>query len=123
MLASARGLAKLYAATRHELHGQPRLLSDETIGQMAQIQVAGVELGSGLIARFGVIYMVPCPPRWAFGGVGTFGHDGAGGSLAFHDPDCDVSFGYTVQRLPLPGGMDARAVELARLVREALRAG
>ena len=49
----------------------------------------------------------------------AFGHDGAGGSLAFCDPTYDIAFGYTVQRLPLPGGMDARAVELARVVRSA----
>jgi CubicO group peptidase (beta-lactamase class C family) len=121
LTASARGLGALYASLGHEVGAQPRVLDDDTIGQMAQIQVAGTELGTGLQARFGVIFQVPCPPRWAFGRVGAFGHDGAGGSLAFCDPSCDVAFGYTVQRLPLPGGMDARAVELARLVRRALR--
>ena len=120
VLASGRGLAKLYQSLRHEVNGQPRVLDDDTISQMSQIQVAGTELGSGLQARFGVIFQAPCPPRWPFGGVGAFGHDGAGGSLAFCDPDIDVSFGYTVQRLPLPGGMDARAVELARAVRHCL---
>jgi CubicO group peptidase (beta-lactamase class C family) len=121
MLASGRGLAALYASLRHEVGGQPRLLTDETIAQMSQIQVAGTELGTGLQARFGVIFQVPCPPRWAFGSVRAFGHDGAGGSLAFCDPTDDVAFGYTVRRLPLPGGMDARAVELARVVRQCLR--
>jgi CubicO group peptidase (beta-lactamase class C family) len=121
-LASGRGLAALYAALRHEVNGMPRLVGDETLERMAQIQVAGTELGSGLEARFGVLFQAPCPPRWDFGGVGAFGHDGAGGSLAFCDPSLDVAFGYTVQRLPLPGGMDARAMELARLVRRELRA-
>lgn len=120
-LASGRGLAALYASVRHEVIGQPRLLSDDTIGQMSQIQVVGRELGTDLPVRFGVLFQVPSPPRWPFGGVGAFGHDGAGGSLAFCDPTLDVSFGYTVQRLPLPGGMDARAVEMAQLVRHALR--
>ncbi len=120
-VASARGLAALYASTVHEVAGQPRLLSDDTLSQMAQVQVAGAELGSGLDIRFGVIFQAPCP-RWPFGGIGAFGHDGVGGSLAFHDPSVDVSFGYVVERLPLPGGMDARAVELARLVRAALGA-
>jgi len=119
-MASARGLAALYACLRHELNGAPRLLTDETISQMAQIQVAGIELGTGLAARFGVMFQVPCPPRWAFGSVGAFGHDGAGGSLAFCDPKFGVAFGYTVQRLPLPGGMDKRAVELAHAVRSCL---
>ena len=121
VLATARGLAALYASLRHEVGGQPRLLTDDTIGQMSQIQVAGRELGTDLLARFGVIFQAPCSPRWPFGSVRAFGHDGAGGSLAFCDPEHDVAFGYTVQRLPMPGGMDVRAVELARLVRRSLR--
>jgi len=122
VLASARGLAALYAALRHEVRGVPRLVGDDTLRGMAQIQVAGIELGTGLEARFGVLFQAPCPPRWDFGGVGAFGHDGAGGSLACCDPTVDVAFGYTVQRLPLPAGMDARAMELTRLVRRAVRA-
>jgi CubicO group peptidase (beta-lactamase class C family) len=98
------------------------VVDDATLGAMAQIQYAGLELGTDLPVRFGVLFQAPCPPRWPFGGVGAFGHDGAGGSLAFCDPSVDVAFGYTVQRLPLPGGMDARAVELARLVRRAIKA-
>jgi CubicO group peptidase (beta-lactamase class C family) len=121
VLASGRGLAALYASLRHEVGGQPRLLTDDTIGQMSQIQVSGSELGTGLPVRFGVMFQVPCPGRWPFGSPRAFGHDGAGGSLAFCDPTYDVAFGYTVQRLPLPGGMDKRAVELARSVRQCLR--
>ena len=120
MLASGRGLAALYASLRHEVADEPRVLTDDTIAQMSQIQAAGVELGSGLPARFGIIFQVPCPPRWAFGSVRAFGHDGAGGSLAFCDPTFDLSFGYTVQRLPLPGGLDPRAVEFSRVVRHCL---
>ena len=99
------------------------MLSDDTIAQMSQIQVAGIELGSGLQARFAVIFQAPCAPRWPFGSVRAFGHDGAGGSLAFCDPADEIAFGYTVQRLPLPGGMDARAVELAAVVRRCVGAG
>ena len=62
-------------------------------------------------------------PRWPFGSVGAFGHDGAGGSLAFCDPAYDLAIGYTVQRLPLPGGMDVRATDLAAIVRRCVRAG
>ena len=122
VLASARGLAALYASLRHEVGGHPRVLTDDTIGQMAQIQVAGHELGSGLLARFGVIFQVPCTPRWPFGRVGSFGHDGAGGSLAFCDPASDVAFAYTVQRMPAPGGTVAPSIDLATAVRRCLRA-
>jgi CubicO group peptidase (beta-lactamase class C family) len=120
MTATARGLAALYTCLQHEVGGHPRLLSDDTIAQMSQLQVSGRELSSGLEVRFGIMFQIPCPPRWPFGSFRAFGHDGAGGSLAFCDPMHDMGFGYTVQRLPLPGGMDARAVELARLVRKAL---
>jgi len=120
VLASGRGLAALYASLRHEVGGQPRLLTDDTIGQMSQIQVSGPELGTGLPVRFGVMFQVPCPTRWPFGSPRAFGHDGAGGSLAFCDPTFDLGFGYTVQRLPLPGGLDARAVELSRRIRHCL---
>jgi CubicO group peptidase (beta-lactamase class C family) len=122
MLASARGLAAMYASLRHVVNGEPPVLDDATMAAMSQIQFAGLELGTDLPIRFGVLFQAPCPPRWPFGGVGAFGHDGAGGSLAFFDPGVDVAFGYTVQRLALPGGMDARAVELARLVRGAVTA-
>jgi CubicO group peptidase (beta-lactamase class C family) len=120
MTATARGLAALYACLRHEVGGRPRLVSDDTIAQMSQMQVSGRELSSGLQIRFAVIFQVPCAPRWPFGSFRAFGHDGAAGSLAFCDPSHEIAFGYIVQRLPLPGGMDARAVELARLVRKAL---
>ena len=40
-----------------------------------------------------------------------------GGSLAYCNPHFDVAFGYTVHRLPLPGGADERALRLSRVVR------
>ena len=120
VLATARGLAGLYAALRHEVGGQPPLISDDTVARVSQTQVFGSELGTGFEARFGVVFQVPFAPRWPFGSFRCFGHDGLGGSLAFRDPHYDISFGYTVQRMPMPGGMDARAVELTRVLRDCL---
>ena len=39
VVSSARGLAALYACLRQEMSDHPRLLSDDTIGQMSQIQL------------------------------------------------------------------------------------
>ena len=122
VLASARGLAALYSSLRHDVGGQPRVLTDDTIGQMAQIQASGQELGTGLDARFGVIFQVPCTPRWPFGSVGSFGHDGAGGSLAYCDPRHDVAFAYVPQRMAVPGGAVVHSLELSKAVRRCLRA-
>lgn len=119
-MASARGLARLYAALRHDVGGEP-LLDDDTVAQVAQLQVQGPELGTGLDARFAVVFQKPTPPRWGWGSWQAFGHDGAGGSLAFCDPMHDLAFGYTVQRLPLPGGVDARAIELTHVLRGCVR--
>ena len=119
VLASARGLARMYAALRHDVGGE-RLLTDDTVAQVSQLQAQGIELGTELEARFGVIFQVPCPPWWAWGSWRAFGHDGAGGSLAFCDPTYDLAFGYTVQRLPLPGGVDPRAIELTHVLRSCL---
>jgi CubicO group peptidase (beta-lactamase class C family) len=117
MLANGRGLAKLYATTIFDLEG-PRLLSDETIAQVAQTQVYGLELGTGLQAKFGIIFQGAFSPRWPFGSYRAFGHDGAGGSIGFADPHHQLSFGYTVKRIPLPGGVDQRALELSKIARQ-----
>lgn len=118
-MSNARGLAKLYAALTHDVGG-PRLLNHDTISQMSQLQVQGIELGSGLEARFGVIFQKATPPRWGWGSWQAFGHDGAGGSCAFNDPQYDVAFGYAQQQLTLPGGVDPRALELTRVLRSCL---
>lgn len=121
VLATARGLAQLYAALRYDVGG-PRLLSDDTIAQVSQTQAYGQELGTGFDGHFGVMFQLPFAPRWPFGSFRAFGHDGAGGSLAFCDPTYDLAFGYIVQKMPLEAGMDARAVQLTQLVRACLTA-
>jgi CubicO group peptidase (beta-lactamase class C family) len=115
-LANGRGLAGLYAALHHEVGGVGRLLDADTVGAVSQQQVWGLELGNAEPSAFAVVFMKPTD-RLPFGSYRTFGHDGAGGSLAFADPHFDVAFGYTVHRIPLPGGADQRAVRMSRDVR------
>ena len=118
-LAIARGLSGMYAALHHDLGGG-RLLSDDTIAQVSQQQVNGINLTSGMPLAFGVVFMKPCPPRLEFGGFRAFGHDGLGGSLAFSDPHHDVTLGYIVKRIPLPGGAAERSVDLTKVLRSCL---
>lgn len=118
-LATARGLAQMYASLVHDL-GASRLLSDDTIGQVSQTQVDGVEMGSGLPQRFAVVFQNPSPPRMLFGSARAFGHDGAGGSLGYLDPVYDVAVGYVSKTIHVPvdlaTGPDPR-MELTRLIR------
>ena len=119
-LATARGLARLYASLHHDLDGQPRLLSDDTIAQVSQMQVGGLELGGGQAFRYAVVFQNPCPPRMLFGSAKAFGHDGAGGSLAYSDPVHDVAVGYLSKTIHVPVdlelGPDPR-MELLRVIR------
>lgn len=118
-LATAAGLARLYAAIAFDLGGGP-ILSAQTIETMTQIHVSGVDIASQREGRFAITYQVPHGPRLEFGTARAFGHDGAGGSLAFHDPAFAMSFGYLTKRIPMPGGADARAIELAKIARGCL---
>jgi CubicO group peptidase (beta-lactamase class C family) len=114
-LASARGLAGLYASARHDIDGVPRLLNDDVMGRISQMQVEGYPLSdSNIRTAFAIIFQKPTDYR-PWGSYQGFGHDGLGGALAFFDPFDDISLGYTVQRIPLPGGADARAIELSKV--------
>lgn len=117
-VASAAGLARLYAGMRHDL-GATRLLHDDTIGQLRQLHCVGPDLSLGAESRFGVVFMLPTG-RIPFGSGLAYGHDGAGGAMGFDDPARDISVGYVVQRIPLPGGCDARLVALVRALHECL---
>ncbi|MBT2518087.1 beta-lactamase family protein [Streptomyces sp. ISL-90] len=115
---SAHGLALLYAAT---LPGAPHpIASPDAFAVMAQQQSWGMDRVLNVMNCFGVVFMLP-QPRLPFGGLGAYGHDGAGGALAFADPTTGLSFGYIPVPMQYPGGADHRSLELARLAAEATR--
>lgn len=112
---SARGLARVYSAAVIGSDGPP-ILDAETVAEFGQVQCDGLDLCSGFTQRFGVVFQKPLPRR-PFASYQAIGHDGAGGSLAFADPQTGMTFGYITNRLAPPGG-DPRADELARSARE-----
>ncbi len=113
---SARGLARLYAATLGHI-GAPIAPSD-TFAEMAQVQVRGRDVVLHIPMSFGIVFMKPHADM-PFASFRAFGHDGAGGAIAFADPMYDMAFGYIPTRMTNPGGVDARAIELSRLARVA----
>lgn len=115
---SARGLARLYAATLGHI-GDPIAPAD-TFAEMAQVQVRGRDLVLDAALAFGIVFMKPHVDM-PFASFRAYGHDGAGGAIAFADPVYDLAFGYIPTRMTVPGGVDARAIELSRVVRAALR--
>jgi CubicO group peptidase (beta-lactamase class C family) len=109
---SASGLSQLYAAAMGSETIQ--VATTETFADMAQQQSWGMDRVLGVTNCFGMVFMLP-QPRMPYGGLGSFGHDGAGGALAFADPTTSLAFGYIPAPMQYPGGADAHSIELARL--------
>ena len=105
-ITNARGLAAMYAplANGGAAFGV-ELLRRETIDRMAEVSVASHEDATLMIpTRFSLGFMKSMDNRGlglegVIMGSRAFGHVGAGGSLGFADPDCAMSFGYTMNRL------------------------
>lgn len=114
---SARGLARLYAATLGHV-GDP-IAPQDTFAEMAQVHVRGRDMVLDASLAFGLVFMKPHVDM-PFASFRAFGHDGAGGAIAFADPAHDLAFGYIPTRMTVPGGVDARAIELSRLARVSL---
>jgi len=93
--ATARGVARVYAALADGgavdgIH----ILSGETLRAAATEQSYGIDLVLDRPARFGLGFQLTHPERPLGPNPRAFGHFGAGGSLGFCDPDCELAFGY-----------------------------
>jgi len=117
LVTSARDLARLFSATVHSTQA-PRLLSDETLQKaLVPLSFGQPFIGPDKGDVWGTGFMLHSARR-GMAGPGSFGHDGAGGQLAFAHPSLALGFGFqTVQ----PGGDDdPRAEELCTALRSAL---
>ncbi|WP_316520151.1 serine hydrolase domain-containing protein [Kitasatospora brasiliensis] len=118
-VASATGLAGLYAATATGLEGSPRLLSPDTVTDAVREVSSGAGfLGFDLGARWGSGLLLDSPAFRPLLGARSFGNDGAGGQFAFGDDEFGVGFAYVANRMI--GHGDARANRLIEAVRACL---
>ncbi len=99
-ITNARGLAGLYAPLANNT-----LLKPETIARLSRASAA-THLDATLQQpmRFGLGYMLSTDNRDAGAdsvilGESAFGHVGMGGSIGFADPQAELSFGYTMNRM------------------------
>lgn len=108
-LGNARALARMYAplANGGELDGV-RLVGEAALPRMNHVTAATDDDAVLLIAtRCALGFQLSMDNRRrAFGGKDSailgrsaFGHPGAGGNMAFADPDHRMSFGYTMNRM------------------------
>jgi CubicO group peptidase (beta-lactamase class C family) len=118
-ISTARSLARLYAGCVSEIDG-PRILSRSSIDDAVRVQSSGRQLFGppDLGQRWGTGFMLNSPPARPLLGDRSFGHDGAGGQLAFADDEYGVGFAYLSNQM---GGLvDSRANELTDAVKGCL---
>jgi CubicO group peptidase (beta-lactamase class C family) len=93
--ASARGLARFYAA----LLAPNRILSSDLLAEATRVQSSGLCPVLGEPAEFGLGF-VPTSSRRRLGrSERAFGHFGTGGAVGFADPETGVAFGYVTNRV------------------------
>ncbi|MFT4280584.1 serine hydrolase domain-containing protein [Microbacterium sp.] len=115
---TARALASLWSATVVSTDGV-RLLDDDVTSEMSAVRSEGQPVwgGAGPFPRWGAGFMRTSEVR-EFLTDRSFGHDGAGGQVAFADPEHRVGFGYVTNLIR--GGGDERGTSIVRALRSAL---
>ncbi len=108
---SARGLAKFYAMLAGGgIWEGKRYFTEKVLQAMSATMVSGTDAVFCMPSAFSACFMKDCPGsgrRRSFGPSNeAFGHPGAGGSLAFADPENNLAFAYTMNQMSygvLPG--------------------
>ncbi|WP_082488221.1 serine hydrolase domain-containing protein [Microbacterium sp. Leaf159] len=116
-VASASALAKIWSATVASTDGV-RLLEDDTVRSLARSRSEGTPFfdnGPPPYQAWGAGVMIPS--GWdPYLSPASFGHDGAGGQIAFADLDARVGFAYVTNR----AGDMARGISVVDALRESL---
>jgi CubicO group peptidase (beta-lactamase class C family) len=122
MLADARSVARMYAATVSDVEGV-RLLDRATVEKAIEVQTdttrmhglpAGLNIPADRSFYMSLGFWRSSPPM-PMVGPRSFGHPGSGGSIGFADPDAEVGFGYVTNLWSFRIG-ESRAPSLAQAV-------
>lgn len=118
-MADARSLAKLYSEALIGTRGEA-LLSSACIGEATTVVSEGEQWGTELSGpTWGAGLMLPWDVQPMLG-PGSFGHDGAGGSLAFAHAPSGVSFAYVRNRAGQPNVADPLVYRVVKALADCL---
>ncbi len=117
-ICTARGLARFYAGLIGEVDGV-RILDDATIETATTEQSVGKDAILMKETRFGLGFFLKSEFAPMIG-PRSFGHDGAGGSMGFADPDAGVAFGYVMNKMQVNLSADPRPLALVEAVKSCL---
>jgi CubicO group peptidase (beta-lactamase class C family) len=120
-IGTARAVARLYASLIGEVDGM-RTLRPETVATATTVQSHGMDAVLLRETCFGLGFMLP-PSLVPGAGPRAFGHGGAGGSVAFADPDAGLAFTYAMNHLRFDPRGDPRSESLVRATYSALGLG
>ncbi|MEU7748273.1 serine hydrolase domain-containing protein [Nonomuraea sp. NPDC049158] len=99
-MATASGLARMWSATVTPTNGV-RLINDDTVHALREVRSEGAPyffVGPPPYQSWGAGVMVPSD--WQrYLSPASFGHDGAGGQVAFADPEARMGFAYLTNRM------------------------
>ncbi len=124
-IGNARGMARAFTTLR----GEDALFSPDRVTAMGEVSVATREDATLLVpTRFAQGFMKSMDNRSqplghlnsVILGRNAFGHVGMGGSLVFFDPDCDLIFAYSMNRMGDGLLLNARGQSLVDATYEAL---
>ncbi|MFF7968242.1 serine hydrolase domain-containing protein [Streptomyces sp. NPDC007903] len=118
-IATADGLARVYASLTGEVDGGTRLFTPETMELGRAEASAGPDRVLVVGTRFGLGFMLHGPASPLLSPT-AFGHPGRGGALAFADPASGIAFGYVTNGFQGGVTADPRAQALVRAVRASL---
>ncbi|UQA94972.1 serine hydrolase domain-containing protein [Streptomyces halobius] len=114
-VATARALARCYAALMGPVDGRARLFAPATLTLARTEESAGPDRTLVVNTRFGLGFMLHggASPLLA---PGSFGHPGRGGALAFADPESGFAFGYVTNGMRRGVTADPRAQALVAVL-------
>jgi CubicO group peptidase (beta-lactamase class C family) len=110
---TARSLARLYGALAcsGDVDGV-HVLSPESIKRCYTEQSRGEDAVLLHETRYGLGFMLPQPGMAHARNPRNFGHSGAGGSMAYADPDARLGFAYIMNKMQMGLILDERAATL-----------
>ena len=126
-ISNARGMATLFTSLSPSF--DTGHFSTDRVAAMGQVSAATRQDATLLIpTRFGQGFMTSMDNRYMQGGhdasliIGrnAFGHVGMGGSVVFFDPDCDMVFAYSMNRMGAGILLNARGQSLIDAAYETL---
>ena len=79
-----------------------------------------MDLITGYETQYATGFQLTFPYR-PMAGPGSFGHYGSGGSVGFAHPESGIAFGYLMNQMLPPGGLDPRTSALIKSLLACLR--